>query len=311
MTYSNTSFSLTYTSNGVEYTLNGYDAVTGITFNYVGDGGWGLPSITSITQRGALQNGDTNVDFRFEPRSMSIVLFIEAYNYVDHLRIREKLSSIFTVSNTPSLLTVTYSSTTAGVTTTYSRAIDVYVRSGLDFGSIDYQDYNVSVTIGLRASNPIWYNTAPISVGISQAILGTPTPIPFLIPTTFGGLSLSDITDITYTGTTIEYPVFTVVVGSADITGLLIYNASTGKILNFPTLYAGRTYFIDLTYGNKTVTNDLGANAINLLSTSSTLATWALDPTTTNGINTVVISATSANSASLITMTYYLRYIAV
>lgn len=311
MTYSATTFSLTYTSNGVTYTLNDFDATTGLTFHYGGDGGWGLPSITSLTQRGALQNGDTNIDYRFEPRAISLNLFIEAENYVDHLRIRELLSKVFTVSNTASVLTVTYSSTTAGLTTSYSRSIEVFVRSGLDYGSIDYRDYNVNVTVGLRASNPIWYNTTPISVNVSQAIRGTPTPIPFLIPTTFGGLSLSDTTNITYTGTTIEYPLFTVVVGSTDITGLLIYNASTGKILSFPTLYAGRTYFIDLTYGYKTVTNDLGANAINLLSTSSNLATWALDPTTTNGINTVVISATSANSASLITMTYYLRYIAV
>jgi hypothetical protein len=311
MTYESTSFSITYTVNGVTYNLDGYDATTGLNFNALGDSGWGIPTISSITTRGALQNGDTPVDFRIDPRSLSVTLLVEAFNYVDHLRIREKISQIFKVSNNLGTLNVTYSSTQGGVTATYSRSIDVLVRDGLNFGSIDYQDYNVLVTVGFRASDPAWYDGTPLSINVSQAIQGTTTPIPFLVPMTMGGVALNQTSTVVYTGTVIEYPTFTIMVGDTDITGLYIINQSTSKTLYFPTLYAGRTYTIDLTYGNKTVVNDLGANSIGLLSTSSNLATWSIDPNTTGGTNVIVISSAGANASSVITMNYYVRYLAV
>lgn len=311
MTYTNTTYLLTYTVNGTTYKLSETDPTTGLDFNLLGDSGWGIPSINSITTRGALQNGDTSIDFRIEPRSLSVTLFVEAFNYVDHLRIREKISQIFKVSNNLGTLNVAYSSTQGGVTTTYSRSIDVFVRNGMDFGSTDYQDYNVLVNVGFRASDPAWYDSTPISINVSQAIQGTTTPIPFLVPMTMGGIALNQTSTVVYTGTVIEYPTFTIVVGDTNVTGLYIINQSTSKTLYFPTLYAGRTYTIDLTYGNKTIVNDLGANSIGLLATSSNLATWSIDPNTTGGTNVIVISSAGANTSSVITMNYYVRYLAV
>jgi hypothetical protein len=311
MNYTNTSYLLTYTVNGSTYTLSGTDSVTGLEFNLLGDSGWGIPTVNSITDRGALQNGDTPIDFRIEPRSLGITLFVEAFNYVDHLQIRETISRIFKVSNNTGTLTITYSSTIASTTTTYSRSIDVLVRSGLDFGSIDYQDYNVLVSVGFRASDPAWYDNAPITISVSQAIQGTTTPIPLLIPMTMGGVALNQTSTIVYTGTVIEYPKFTIVAGTTNITGLYIINQSTNKTIYFPTLYANRTYTIDLTYGNKTIVDDLGANCIGLLALYSNLATWSIDPNTSGGTNVIVISSSGANSSSTITMNYYVRYLAV
>ena len=45
MTYSATTFSLTYTSNGVTYTLNDFDATTGLTFHYGGMEGGVYPPL--------------------------------------------------------------------------------------------------------------------------------------------------------------------------------------------------------------------------------------------------------------------------
>lgn len=307
MTYDSTNFLLTYTSGGVTYTINGYDATTGLTILYGGDAGWGLPPIQAIVERGALQNGDTPIDYRYDARTITLNLFVEAYNYVDHLRVREKLSSMFGVSNTEGTLNITYSSTTGGVTTTYSRSLDVLVRGGLQFGSFEYNDYNVDVTVELRASDPMWYDPNVITLQATQTVSGTPTPIPFLIATTFGGNGIGQVTTVAYTGTVIEYPKFTVTVGtSSDITNLYIVNVTTNKTLYFPILYTGRTYTIDLTYGYKTIVDDLGVNQVGLLGSGSSLATWAIDPS--YGTNTIAISASSSNSNSSIDMQYYIRY---
>lgn len=307
MTYDSTNFLLTYTAGGVTYTLNGYDATTGLTILYGGDSGWGMPAIQAIIDRGALQNGDTPIDYRYDARTISLNLFVEAYNYVDHLRVREKLSNIFRVSNTEGTLTITYSTTVGIATTTYSRSLDVLVRGGLQFGSFEYNDYNVDATVELRASDPMWYDPNIVTVQATQTVSGTPTPIPFLIPTTFGGTSISQVTSLAYTGTVIEYPKFTITAGTpSDISNLYIVNVTTNKSLLFTTLYAGRTYTIDLTYGNKTIIDDLGVNRIGLLGSGSSLATWAIDPS--YGTNILAISSSVSNTNTTISMQYYIRY---
>jgi hypothetical protein len=306
MSYDSTTFTITYTIGGTTYNLDGYDPTTGLTILFGGDDGWGMPDIDHIAERGALQNGETPIDFRFLPRVINLNLFVQADNYVDLLQARQKLGTIFGVSNTEGTLTITYSSTVGATTTTYSRSLDVLVRGGLEYGSFDYRDYNLDATVELRASDPMWYDPAEASLISTQVVTGTPTPIPTLIPTTFGGASISQITNITYSGTAVEYPKFTIVVGATNITDLNILNQTTGKILTFPILFAGRTYIVDLTYGYKTIVNDLGENCIGLLSSSSNLATWAIDPAV--GVNAIQVTSSTANSETSVTMEYYNRY---
>jgi hypothetical protein len=311
MTYESTSFSITYTVNGVTYNLDGYDATTGLTLGYMGNQGFGLPPITRIVKRGTQQNGDTNVDYRIDPRVLSVALHIQCDNYVDHLRACEKLGQIFRVGNSAGTLTVVYSYTISGTTTAYSRSIDCYVAGGLDLGGLDYQDFDINTSVTLRASDPMWYDSNPVVVSISQSITGTPTPIPFLVPMTMGGASLNKSTDITYVGSAVEYPIITIVAGVSDLTGLNITNVSTGKTLQFSTLTANRTYTVDLSYGVKTITDDLGFNCIGLMSASSNLNTWGIDPNTAGGVNTISVSSSTANVGSVLTLTFYNRYTSI
>lgn len=306
MSYDSTGFTITYTTAGVTYNLDGYDPTTGLTIRFGGDAGWGMPTIEHIAERGALQNGETPIDFRLLPRTVNLNLLVQTDNYVDYLQARQKLGTIFGVSNTKGTLTVTYSATVGASTTTYSRSLDVLVRGGLNYGRFDYQDYYLDVTVELRASDPMWYDPAEASVISTQVVTGTPTPIPTLIPTTFGGSSISQITNITYAGTAVEYPKFTIVVGPTGITDLSILNQTTGKVLTFPMLFANRTYIVDLTYGYKTIVNDLGVNCIGLLSSASNLATWAIDPSL--GVNTIQVTSSTANSGTSVTLEYYNRY---
>lgn len=306
MSYDSTTFTITYTIGGVTYNLDGYDPTTGLTIRFAGEDGWGMPGIDAITERGALQNGETPIDFRFLPRTVTLSLIVQTENYVDYLQARQKLGTIFGVSNSQGTLTVTYSSVLAGSTTTYSRSLDVLVRGGLNYGKFDYDDYVLEATVQLRASDPMWYDPAEASLVSTQVLTGTPTPIPTLIPITFGGSSISQITNINYSGTAVEYPKFIITVGATSITDLNILNQTTGKILTFPILFAGRTYTVDLTYGYKTVVNDLGENCIGLLSSASNLATWAIDPAL--GPNAIQVTSSTANSETSVTMDYFNRY---
>jgi len=262
MTYDSTSFSLTYTVNGEVHLLSGYDATSGLTFNYLGDGGWGLPSIERITNRGALQNGDSDIDNRFDARTVTLGLVVECDNNTDHLRYRELIGNIFIVSNQRGTLTVAYSSTIGGVTTSSSRSLDCFVSGGVDFGGTSYTDYNINFTVRLRSDNGVWYDTTQNVVLISQDISGTPTPIPLLIPWTLGGAGLNKDTAIVNTGQVATYPIITIIAGDTGITNLSIYNAVTGKNIAFPVLYANTTYTIDLSYGKKTIIDSNGTNAI-------------------------------------------------
>lgn len=314
MSYDATAFSLTYTVNGETHLLSGYDATSGITFNYIGDRGWGLPSISRITNRGALQNGDTDIDNRFDARAVTLGLFVECENAIDHLRYREIIGNIFIVSNQMGVLTVTYSSTTAGITTTSSRSLNCYVSGGIDFGSMSYTDFNLDFTVELRSDTAVWYDTTQNVVLISQQIAGTPTPIPLLIPWTLGGGGLNKSTNVTNFGQVAVYPIITINAGDSGITNLAIVNTSSGKAIVFPTLYANTTYIIDLTYGKKTVVDGSGTNSISLLSTAqSSLATWCLLPrqVVSGGVNVITCSSGVTGTNASVTISYYANYLSI
>jgi hypothetical protein len=100
-------YTLTYTIQGTTYTLNGYDAVSGLTFGYLGDLGFGMAPLHRITQRGPLQQGDSDVDFRLDPRVLQLPFIITATNITDHYLIRDKLLAIFSPSNVVGVLTIT------------------------------------------------------------------------------------------------------------------------------------------------------------------------------------------------------------
>lgn len=314
MTYTATSFSLTYTVGDEVHLLSGYDATSGINFQYLGDAGWGLPAIERITNRGALQNGDTDIDNRFDARTITLGFFVECYNPIDHLRYREAISNIFIVSNQRGTLTVTYSSTTAGITTSTSRALDVFVSGGVDFGSADYQDYNLDFTVKLRSDTGVWRDTTQNTVLISQDVSGTPTPIPLLIPWTLGGAGINKSTNVTNAGQVAVYPIITIIAGTAGIANLSIVNANSGKAIVFPVLNANTTYIIDLTYGKKTIVDGSGTNCISLLSTAqSSLATWCLLPrqVVPGGINTITCSSGATGTDASVTIAYYKNYLGI
>lgn len=298
-------YTLTYTIQGTTYTLNSYDAVSGLTFNYLGDLGFGMAPLHRITQRGPLQQGDSDVDFRLDPRVLQLPLLITADTMAQHYAIRDKLLAIFSPSNVIGTLTITRPDGT-------QRAIATKILGGLSLDVDAKSGYSVKTIVQMRADDPTWYNPVQNIIAGTPAIVGTPTPIPRLYPVTYGaGGTISVNTAVAYAGTWNAYPN---IVAVGPLNSLIIQNTSTGDIITLTAnIAAGTTYTFDLRYGYKTVVDQTGANVLSNISATSTLATFNLAPMpqVVGGVNTIQITATGGTSTSAVSMTYYDRFIGV
>lgn len=290
-------YTITYTIGGTTFNLNGYDAVSGITYNYQGDQGFGLAPMHRITQRGPMQHGDSDVDFRLDPRIMQLPIVAITTSIDDYYIARGRLLSVFSPSNVVGTLTVT--------TSTWSRSIDVKVLGGMAFDTDPQVGYTLRAVIQLRADDPTWYDANPLTINGSSGIAGTPTAYPVIYPRTYGTANINATTTYTYDGTWLSYPVIT---ATGPITGLVITNNTTGQVITTTgSIAAGRTYTYDLRYGKKTVYDDLGNNQIATVASSSNLATWAI----VTGTNSISITASSSSSPAAVIITYYTRFVGI
>lgn len=290
-------YTITYTIGGTTFNLNGYDAVSGITYNYQGDQGFGLAPMHRITQRGPMQHGDSDVDFRLDPRIMQLPIVAITTSIDDYYIARGRLLSVFSPSNVVGTLTVT--------TSTWSRSIDVKVLGGMAFDTDPQVGYTLRAVIQLRADDPTWYDANPLTINGSSGIAGTPTAYPVVYPRTYGTANINATTTYSYDGTWLSYPVIT---ATGPITGLVITNNTTGQVITTTgSIAAGRTYTYDLRYGKKTVYDDLGNNQIATVASSSNLATWAI----VTGTNSISITASSSSSPAAVIITYYTRFVGI
>lgn len=294
-------YTITYARGANSWNLNGFDATSGLTFYYLGDNGHGLTPFHLITQRGAYQQGETTVDYRKDPRVIVVPMLITTETLAAQALARQTLVKMFRPSNVSGTLTI--------VNDTLTRTINVRPLGGLVFDHIQGEGYYIKTAVQLRADDPTWYDPTPAQISVTPTVAGTAMPIPLLIPLTLGSASIANTTTITYDGSAETYPIIT---ATGPITNLTITNNSTGDVIAFTgfTIAAGRTYTINLQYGYKTVTDDLGANRYGEVTAGSTLATWGIypDPEVPGGVNSITISGTGATSTSAVTMTYYTRY---
>jgi len=304
-----TTFSMTYTTGDGTHILNGFDAISGYTFHLLGFQDVGLPPITRITQRGAFQHGDTNIDFRLNPRTFTIDGLVEASNAFEHLQIRQMLGRIFKVSNTAS--TIQYE--TSDGFTTITRAIDCYVSGDLNVSSNTSAGYDVYYTIELRADNPLWYDPNQNIVQLTGSVVGDPTDIPAVIPRTYGTNGLDSSSIISYDGTFLAYPIITVFGGSAGLQNLTIANVTTNKIIAIGNVPVNATYTIDLRYGYKTVVDQNGVNRITNIDPQSNLTTFAIVPSNSYDPydNEITVECDNASANSSVTLSFYTQYTSI
>jgi hypothetical protein len=291
------SYDITYTIGGTTFDLNGYDAVSGFAYNYQGDQGFGLAPMHRITQRGPMQHGDSDVDFRLDPRILQLPIFVNTTSIDDYYAARGRLLSIFSPSNTTGQIKVT--------TTAWVRTINVKVLGGLTFDTDARGGYALRTVIQLRADDPTWYDAELHSIAGAAGIAGTATAYPVIYPRTYGTANINSTTSFVYDGTWLTYPIITAI---GPITGLVITNNTTGQIITTTgSISVGRTYTYDLRYGKKTVYDDLGNNQIATVAASSNLATWAV----VTGTNSISIAASASSSPAAVSIAYNTRFVGI
>ena len=291
-------YSITYTTGGITYNLNGANAsLGGVRLRYLGDQGFGLAPLHRITQRGPLQHGDSDIDFRLDPRIIQLPLVIEATTLDGGYTARAALMKVFSPSSGGGVLRITSDS--------YDRAIQCKTLGGLEFNVEPGTGYHVRTVAQLRASDPTWYDPTPVSGGATPAVDGTPTPVPLLVPWTAGASNINSTITINNIGTWQAFPVITAV---GPITDLVIINTTTGdKIEVDGDIPNGDTWVFDLSYGRKTVTDQDDVNQIASITADSSLATWSLEP----GVNSITVTGSSPGASSAVSIVYYTRYIGV
>lgn len=298
MTLSDLLINYYYITNGVTYNLNGSNTISvpllgsqTYTFSYLGDQGFGLAPLHRITTRGPLQHGDSDIDFRLDPRILQIPLVIKNDSALlpraNHYGIRNALLQIFNPRN-PGQLRIRYVVWNGfpGSDNPVNFLIDVQVLGGLSF-DIDPVDYHVRTVVQLRADDPTWY-------------AGNATGNPTLSDYVNGNINGTQA--ITSSG---NWPTFPIIRITGPITNPTITNNTTGESIALTaTITAGNWIELDLSYGKKTVVDNTGANRISTVSASSNLATWSLIP----GSNTIAITGTANTAATNIRFTHFNRY---
>ena len=120
------------------------------------------------------------------------------------------------------------------------------------------------------------------------------------------------ILTIPYVGTWLTYPKIII---TGPLNDAVITNLGTGEKLELDyNIPAGRIVTIDLAYGVKTVTDDLGNNLIGVLSSDSDLATFhiAPDPEVYSGVNFISSVGTGESiGTTQLEIQFYNRYFGI
>ncbi len=244
----------------------------------ISQSGWGTPPIEYVTQRGPFQHGETVKDFFLRPRIIQLMIRREfcdrdawwagRFDLLEEIRPNRQTVATAVV---PGVLRRVQSDGTV-------RDIEVFIAEGPRFEPRvlnRWDEWSFQEVLRFIAHNPVIFD--PTRVDASFTItLDLELVFPITFPITFGGGDLLDNINIDYVGTWESLPII-VITGRLD--NPIIQNLTTGQRLELQTIIpTGRTVTIDLTYGQKTIVDDLGNNLLGTLSTDSDLGTFHIAP---------------------------------
>jgi hypothetical protein len=259
--------------------------------------GLGDASLTRLVERGAQQDGDTDVGFRYDPRVFTLG-FEHVGSMEDRYDKRARLRRIFAPQ---AQLSVRFTLANADV-----RQIDCK-RLAVP-GSVDgARALSERLVYRFRAANPLLYDptqeTATWTLSVINGLV-----LPYTLPYLFGSSIINNTQNIAYTGDADEHPVITI---TGPLTYVSVENEETDESLTLEeTLVSGEQVVIDTRYGQKSVVKTGGARLV--LTDDSDLGTFHLAAAvdgTASRTNTLRVSATGAQSGQTsIEVAWYSRY---
>jgi hypothetical protein len=287
---------------------NVLDISDGVNYKHLNNDGFGMSPLHRITERGPMQHGDTDRDYRLDPRQVQLITLIMGTSEADYYDKREELLRYL------SPLAVTKLRVTQGDGTI--RQLDTYCVSGPYYSTRDaFRSQYHRAGFTLKANDPTWYD--PAGAGVTFDLGGgdgSGLHIPFEIPFEVGTATLDVDKTIDYPGTWHSFPHLIRITG--PITNPVITNVTTDEVIDFTgiTIAAGDYYDLDLRYGYKTAVDDTGASVLDELTADSDLATWHIEAASnasTSKINVINVSGTVVTSATSVAISYFVRYLGI
>jgi hypothetical protein len=263
----------------------------------------GASEATRITERGPMQDGDSDDNQVLEPRIIPILLQARVSAVYTQRTIRDIINRLFKATNVSILLTIIWEDGTTFRIDTKSLG---NISLPLNITTNNY----IKVGVNLRAANPTFYdpNLTIFNFGLTGA---GETLVPTTVPTFVGGSALDQTTVINYDGTYRAYPIIYIY---GPIANAKIENLTMGTKLDFTgfTIASGDYYTIDLRYGRKPVykNGNTADNRIGELTLDSTLTAFAIEAAEVapSGVNSIHVSGSSLTNVSQIYLQYNRRF---
>lgn len=264
--------------------------------------GLGMPPIEYITQRGPFQHGRSALGYRLQPRIIQLVhrrlgcnrdeYWDNRSDLIDKLRPNRQFANSFEPGRLRKILpdgTV--------------RDIKVLIERGPRFNprSQMWDEYAFQETLRFIAHDPIVFDPALQS---AVWVLGSLENLIFfeavnwtdrmVFPIWFGATSLSDVLNVTYTGTWLANP--TILITGPLNSPRILNNTTVEEIALDYNVSVGETVTINLEYGQKTIINNTSVNLIGTATANSDIATFhiAPNPEAPAGINQLQVIGDSA-----------------
>jgi hypothetical protein len=278
-----------------------YSLTDRTNFYFIEYNGFTFAPLHRLSERGPLQDGDTDRGYRLDPRVARLKIGIFGSTYSDFYSKRALLNAIFNPSNTAGSLLFSYD--------TAERQLDCHC---IDIAEGNHNHLWQEFVISLKANDPTWYDPTMNVVYYNISAGADTMEVPTEIPMTVGASSINASQNFTNSGDVATYPQIRI---DGPITGCVITNSITGDKLDLTgtTITTGHYYDIDCRYGYKTVEDDAGDNQIANLTDDSDIATFSLEaaPTATGGVNPITVTGTGADENTAVTFRYYDRYVGV
>jgi hypothetical protein len=274
-----------------------------IDYRHLSNVGLGMPPVQLYQEQGPLQHGATYVDYRLQPRDITLVIGATASTFNEYMqKRRELLFALKPKSRLDMALRLTFS--TGAV-----YQIDVVYVEGLEFDGNDKSGFYHRMAIVLRAHNPLWYDPTDITVLISGEV-SPYRAVPTSIPLDIGTNGFNQVVNITYNGTYDSYPIIQLV---GPMNYFRIEQTDTQDYIEIDTtIPADDIITIDTNYAQKTIRDQNGVNYIQYY--SGDIATFRIlaKETQFNFVeNSFNVEVSGATSDTRVFFTYYTRYIGV
>lgn len=271
--------------------------------------GWGLPPIEYVSSRGPIQNGQTLRRYFLRPRTVQLLIRHDFCNRDDYWAGRGELLDTLRINQGNDGGTLRRHLTDGSL-----RDLTVYLVAGPAFTpnpGNTWDEFAYTEALRFTAYDPVVFDPTLKTATFSLAAL-TNIVFPITFPITFGSTLIDETQIVNYLGTWESLPTI-ILTGPLNVP--TITNVTTGEVIDVQyNIPAGRVLTIDLTYGVKTVLDDLGANFIGTITPASDFGTWHLAPApeATGGDNSIRVQATGASpGVSGIALQYFDRYLGI